>query len=488
MGITNTGNQTISFSYKEPGKSENFNKSTFGLFPKGFYSGGTLTYLTSSTIRLSTFSIFLEDSPTKIGVRISTGSDVDLTVGSATPYIIIRYVWLNAQNNYADVFAVASGDLLVDDIIVGKCVYNGANVLQTTFDYTKRTTSSIKTNSSKENNFKVEAEEPYANTVYVNGGNALIEGVLTTISSASSPTISATTLGRIDLVYLNSSGVISVLEGTDSGSPVSPTPPTESIILGSIIRGSAETVIRGDQITQYSFERELVAVPTPVTPVAADINITDTGTYFTGTEVETALQEIGAALASPPANPFDQSLDTTDAPTFTGLDLYDGVGTADRTIDFDSDASILWDESEDLFDYSKGLTIEGVHKKIFANTTNLLLSKDAEDIRTGVTFEILATWVSQFRGSIRLYLQHHSQSGNSVEARVVKNGIQLELWSTTSTGYVTRTYDIIDLIPGDVITWEHRATAISDSYLRYCRIYAEDLIIDTMVIVPNAII
>lgn len=164
------------------------------------------------------------------------------------------------------------------------------------------------------------------------------------------------------------------------------------------------------------------------------------------------------------------------------------LSTGDKSIEFASDASILWDESEDLFDYSKGLTIEGVHKKIFANTTNLLLSKDAEDIRTGVTFGILATWVSQFRGSIRLYLQHHSQSGNSVEARVVKNGIQLELWSTTSTGYVTRTYDIIDLIPGDVITWEHRATAISDSYLRYCRIYAEDLIIDTMVIVPNAII
>lgn len=53
-----------------------------------------------------------------------------------------------------------------------------------------------------------------------------------------------------------------------------------------------------------------------VTLDAGDIGITDAGTYFTGTDVEAALQEIGAALGAAGAQPFD------------ALTFYPGLPTA----------------------------------------------------------------------------------------------------------------------------------------------------------------
>lgn len=48
---------------------------------------------------------------------------------------------------------------------------------------------------------------------------------------------------------------------------------------------------------------------------ASEVPITDAGGYFTGTDVEAALQELGAGGGSG----FDQSLNTTDSPTFAGI-------------------------------------------------------------------------------------------------------------------------------------------------------------------------
>lgn len=264
MGLINYGTQTISFAYNEQAKSEKFNKLNYKLFPDGIYEGGLLTYSDTSTVNLAPLTLFVNDSVTKVGIKISTEVSVPITVGVATPYIVIRYTWLNAANNYADIEAVSFASLTVDDIVVGRCTYNSSNVLQTTFDYGRRTVSSITASNDVTDNLKIVAQEPYANTAYVDAGTALIKGVITPIAGTSTAVISATTLGRIDLVYISEAGVVSVLEGVDAGSPVVPDSPDNSIMLGVITRGVGETIIRGDQITNFTFDRESSASTPPI--------------------------------------------------------------------------------------------------------------------------------------------------------------------------------------------------------------------------------
>ena len=299
MGLTDYGTQTISFAYKEPGKSQNFNKLNYGLFPKGFYSGGLLTYLTSSTVQLSAFNLFIEDAVTKVGIKISTATTVDLTVAEATPFIIIRYTWYNAENNYADVLAVTYGDITSDDIIVGRCAY-ASSVLQTSFDYTRRTISSLQTLNDDKDYLKVIASEPADNKVYVEAGEIFVNEIPTSFTAQSSPIISATTLGRIDIVYINGSGTLSVLEGADAGSPVQPSFPISSIVLAKITRGASETIVRGDQI--INFDRgnvDIARVTSDVEDVASNIN---------------------------------QDVKTTAAPDFAGITLGSGTAIGKLTI------------------------------------------------------------------------------------------------------------------------------------------------------------
>jgi hypothetical protein len=71
-----------------------------------------------------------------------------------------------------------------------------------------------------------------------------------------------------------------------------------------------------------------------------------------------------------------------------------------------------------------------------------------------VTIEVAAyTGTLTFKSSHRV-----SGAGVTSEMRVVKNTVQQEVWSTSSTSAVERSRDIA-VVPGDVITWEHRRTA-----------------------------
>jgi hypothetical protein len=71
------------------------------------------------------------------------------------------------------------------------------------------------------------------------------------------------------------------------------------------------------------------------TVAAGDVNITDAGGYYTGTEVETALQEIGAALQSAgkvPAQRYDIELaNTTDSDPGAGLIKFNNATPASAT-------------------------------------------------------------------------------------------------------------------------------------------------------------
>jgi len=255
MGITNFGDQQITFSYKTPGKSKNFNHLLKDLFPVGIYKGANLTKIDTVTVQISQLTCFIEDTINDVGVKIATRATINTTVAPSTPYLIIRMSWNNIENNYADIIAVDYASIDPKDIIIGRCVYDSSNNLQSTFDYTRRTVSSLQDLDDKHINLKVLPTEPITNTVSALAGDVLILNNPYSFAGATSDAISDTVDGRIDIVYIDDSGDLKILEGSDNASPVQPDFPSRGLAIAKITRtGGVHTVVRGDQIEQLEYD------------------------------------------------------------------------------------------------------------------------------------------------------------------------------------------------------------------------------------------
>lgn len=138
MGITNRGNQLISINYKEQLRSQVANQRLESIFKVGTYTGFELTKVSDVLIEISAGALFITDSSVEIGVRVKNQDDiVDQVISNTTPYVVARYIWINSENNYVDYFSVAIGDILSDDVIIGKANYTGVTLVD--FDYTERT-------------------------------------------------------------------------------------------------------------------------------------------------------------------------------------------------------------------------------------------------------------------------------------------------------------------------------------------------------------
>ena len=75
-------------------------------------------------------------------------------------------------------------------------------------------------------------------------------------------------------------------------------------------------------------------------------------------------------------------------------------------------------------------------------------------------------------GVITCYAQHRLAAGSeSSELRVIKNGSQVQSWSTSSTSFQTRSVDVsVDL--GDSVVFQQRYTDSGESAWRRLRIYS----------------
>jgi hypothetical protein len=69
------------------------------------------------------------------------------------------------------------------------------------------------------------------------------------------------------------------------------------------------------------------------------------------------------------------------------------------------------------------------------------------------------TTIVRVTGTVRFKGAHRVDSNTGIsQLRVLKNGSVINTWSTSTTSSVTRSEDIA-VVPGDVITWEHRSSS-----------------------------
>ena len=221
MGTTNHGNQDITYQYFEEATAQNFNKRHVDIQPRGIYRGGYLKKVTDSEITLSPFVAEIGDDNEQISVGTSSLATLNATtldsgnISSATSYIILRWGFLEQQNNYVEVHALDSlGSVQTNDLVVGKCLFSAGSLVG--FDYSDRTFLNVqdlflKVESTEDTEMyvRVRAGRIHTLTKYVHIANQKV-GPFSVPSSPNS---------RIDLVYVDLDGLIKIKQGSAAPSP-----------------------------------------------------------------------------------------------------------------------------------------------------------------------------------------------------------------------------------------------------------------------------
>jgi len=171
MGSTNYGNQQLAFDFNEDATGKLFNKTQYQLTPSGIYSGFTLSKLSDTYISVSAGLCYIQDDTSQLGTRVETTASQTLPITSVTPYIILRFNWIDALHNYMDILVSDFASIQASDLIVGRAIYeNSGTTMLSTFDYSRKSlfyTNKIKTQNSY---LRVSSTEPISNQFSISSG------------------------------------------------------------------------------------------------------------------------------------------------------------------------------------------------------------------------------------------------------------------------------------------------------------------------------
>jgi len=270
MGSINYGTQIISFNYMEDAKGKDFNRLNYLVLNKGFYSGGSFVKDSDTLIDILPLVCVFEDNTNKVSARIETTTNATISVGAATPFIIARFVWTNAQSNYMDIIATDFASIQSDDLILGRLIFSGAVI--NGFDYSLKQWSSnyyAKTDNKYPPLF-VYPTEPYSNKVQIYPGEAVVDGVYVTVPSVTqSPVISLPTSsnGRSDIIYLTASGTIIVDQGQDVAGAPTNVISNQYLPLAILHIPPLTTAISGSCIQYLNFYTPKFGYNIPINPI-----------------------------------------------------------------------------------------------------------------------------------------------------------------------------------------------------------------------------
>ncbi|OQA63790.1 MAG: hypothetical protein BWY38_03112 [Ignavibacteria bacterium ADurb.Bin266] len=291
MGSQDFGSQILSFDFNEDATGKKFNKTQYGLTPSGIYSGFTLERFSDSMVRITTGVCYIHDETQKLGTRIETQESVVIEIDSTKPYVVLRFIWIDAKDNFMDFIAVAYEDIQTGDLVVGRVIYENSGITMTeNYDYTRRNTFYNKRNKDTQNYFKVQSTEPISKRVFVTSGilNSPKGNLYVAGGTYPSTDIPDTTTGsRNDIIYIDEDGLIKFEAGIQSSVAVTPRYGNRKV-LAEIRRGPNRTSIYGSEIYPVLTSFDMTAYP-------SDLTIVDANNLYSSNNVEDALQEIAGS-------------------------------------------------------------------------------------------------------------------------------------------------------------------------------------------------
>ena len=240
MGSTNHGSQNLTYNFFEEASALNFNARNLNIQPRGIYKGGYLTKVSDSIVSLSILTAEIGDNDIQVSVNTiaaATLSNDTLdsgTISSGTPYLVLRWAYLASAANYMEVHALAEVTL-DNDIIIGKCVFDGAEL--DSFDYTERTyvttaDTLLSVESSSGLCIQLRAGRIHTATGYV----LVPETLIGPFSPPESPN------SRIDLITIADDGSPTVVAGAAAPSPTAPAYKGRFVVAEITIVNGATTI------------------------------------------------------------------------------------------------------------------------------------------------------------------------------------------------------------------------------------------------------
>jgi len=257
MGTTNHGTQEITIAYYEEATSFDVNKRNIDIISRGIYSGGYLTKVSNTEVTISPFSVEIGDDDIQISVKTSATATLNAAtldsgdIDESTPYLVLRWGYSASQNNYVEIHAIASVSVAQDnDIIIGKCVFSGATL--TGFDYTYRTFLNVQ-------NLFLKVIADSGMNVWIRAGRIHTGSGYVTVPEQQVGTFSVPTSpnSRIDLVYIDTDGTVSIQQGTEAVSPSAPNY-NGKLVVAQVLLVNGDTSIPASRITD---SRSFISVP-----------------------------------------------------------------------------------------------------------------------------------------------------------------------------------------------------------------------------------
>jgi len=242
-------------------------------------------------VRITPGVCYIHDETQKLGTRIETQESVVIEIDSSKPYIVLRFVWIDAKDNFMDFVSTAYSEIQNGDLIVGRVIYENSGATMTeNYDYTRRNTFYNKRNSDTQNYFKVQSTEPISKRVFITSGilNSPKGNLYVAGGTYPSTDIPDTTTGnRNDIIYIDEDGLIKFEAGVQASVAVTPRYGNKKV-LAEIRRGPNRNSIYGNEIYPVISSFDMTAYP-------SDLTIVDANNLYSSNNVEDALQEIAGS-------------------------------------------------------------------------------------------------------------------------------------------------------------------------------------------------
>lgn len=128
MGAINLGSQTITWKYETALSGLSLSSLLARLLHPMVLSGLSPSVYSTTQVGLTLGNLLIgeQSTPESNCVKVNFGAAFQVTVTSAHPYVVARWIWVAAAANYVDIIGVATP--LITDVILCSCSYTGANL------------------------------------------------------------------------------------------------------------------------------------------------------------------------------------------------------------------------------------------------------------------------------------------------------------------------------------------------------------------------
>jgi hypothetical protein len=97
VSFYNLGDQVITFDFKHPAKSADFNNLLKDFVPPGIYKGGELSIVSGNVLAIAPFTAYLNVGTDKL-IRVETRSTINLTILAHISPFLVNPPWFSIIN------------------------------------------------------------------------------------------------------------------------------------------------------------------------------------------------------------------------------------------------------------------------------------------------------------------------------------------------------------------------------------------------------